>query len=97
MQSSICQGLSLKGDPTHVASTLECLCELDGTIGKLRYTAFRLIPYYERKKISVMLPHLVGQQEEEAAEGISSEGENDAMDDKVMEDEAGDGTDERRG
>ncbi|KIO11752.1 hypothetical protein M404DRAFT_109737, partial [Pisolithus tinctorius Marx 270] len=34
------------------------LAELDGSISRLRYAAFRLLPYYSRKRISIAVEEL---------------------------------------
>ena len=41
------------------------LAELDGAVSKLRYAAFRLIPYYPRFSMSIPVTELTGLDEEE--------------------------------
>ncbi|KIJ06529.1 hypothetical protein PAXINDRAFT_91864 [Paxillus involutus ATCC 200175] len=51
------------------------LAELDGSISKLRYAAFRLLPYHARSRISVPVTSIVGFSDEalESMEGIEEE------------------------
>ncbi|KIJ08137.1 hypothetical protein PAXINDRAFT_89329 [Paxillus involutus ATCC 200175] len=54
---------------------LYMLAELDGSISKLRYAAFRLLPYHMRSRISVLVTSIVGFNDEalESMEGIEEE------------------------
>ena len=36
------------------------LAELDGAIGKTKYAAFRIIPYFPRSRLSIPVTRLVG-------------------------------------
>ena len=48
------------------------LAELDGSLSKLRYAAFRLLPYYPRSHISVPVTKLLGIADDEL-EGMTLE------------------------
>jgi hypothetical protein len=65
------------------------LAELDGAVSKTRYAAFRVIPYYPRKSISIKLDEFLQHPESDASDTDSSsddESDNESDDESERED-----------
>ena len=51
------------------------LAELDGSVSKLRYAAFRLLPYYSQSKTRIPVTRITGLDEEELDRLVGEEDE----------------------